>query len=74
MAACKRLTNIRHIEVQFAMMTNRIKQALIRNNIDVASLIEQLCAISAVKNRNVPLFDEDVFKEITSINGLWRKI
>ena len=55
-------------------MTNRIKQALLSNNVDVASLIEQLCAISAVRNRNVPLFDEDVFKEITSIDELWRRL
>ena len=39
-AACKQLTNIQHIEVKFAKMTNRIKQALISNNVDVASLIE----------------------------------
>ena len=72
--ACEKLTNIQDIEVQFAMMTDRIKQALIKNNVDVASLIEQLCAISAVKNKNVPLFDEDVFEKIKSIGDLWRKL
>ena len=71
-AACKQLTNIQHIEVQFAKMTNRIKQALISNNVDVASLIEQLCAISAVRNKKVPLFDEDVFVKIKSIDDFWR--
>ena len=55
-------------------MTDRIKQALIRNNIGVASLIEQLCAISAVKTKNVPLFDEDVFEKIKSIDNFWRKL
>ena len=55
-------------------MTSKIKQALISNNVDVGSLIEQLCAISAVKNKNVPLFDEDVFEKITSINEFWRKL
>ena len=55
-------------------MTNRIKQALISNNVDVVSLIEQLCAISAVRNKRVPIFDEDIFKEIQSINALWRKL
>ena len=73
-AACEKLTNIRHIEIQFAKMTNRIKQALISNNIDVAPLIEQLCAISAVKNKKVPLFDEDVFERIKSIDDFWRKL
>ena len=55
-------------------MTNKIKQALINNNVDVASLIEQLCTISAVKNKNVPIFDEDVFKNIKSIDEFWRKL
>ena len=55
-------------------MANRIKQALISNNVNVASLIEQLCTISAVENKNMPLFDEDVFVGIKSIDGLWRRL
>ena len=55
-------------------MTSRIKQALINNNVDVVSLIEQLCAISAVKNKKVPLFDEDVFENIKSIDDFWKKL
>ena len=55
-------------------MTNRIKQALISNNVDVVPLIEQLCAISAVRNKRVPIFDEDVFQEIQAIDALWRKL
>ena len=74
MATCEKLTNIRHIEIQFAKMTNRIKEALISKNVDVASLIEQLCAISAVKSKNVPLFDKDVFKKIKSIHDFWREL
>ena len=53
-------------------MTSNIKQALINNNVDVAVLIERLCAISAVKNENVPLFDEDVFERIQSIDKFWK--
>ena len=60
--------------MQFGKMTKRIKQALINNNVDVVSLIEQLCAISAVKNKKVPIFDEDVFEEIKSIDGFWKKL
>ena len=55
-------------------MTNRIKHALINNSVDVVSLIEQLCAISAVRNKNVPIFDEDVFEDIKSIDEFWRKL
>ena len=70
--ACKKLTKIRDIEIQFAKMTKRIKQALINNNVDVVSLIEQLCTISTVKNKEVPLFDEDVFEKIKSIDDFWK--
>ena len=55
-------------------MTSRIKQALISNDVNVVLLIEQLCAISTVKNKKVPLFDEDVFERIRSIDELWRKL
>ena len=71
---CEKLTNIKHIEVQFAKMTCRIKRALVNNKVDVVALIEQLCAISAVKNKKVPLFDEDVFENIKSIDDFWRKL
>ena len=71
---CEKLTTIKDIEVQFAKMTNRIKQALINNNVNVASLIEQLCAISAVRNKKVPLFDEDVFEKIKSVYEFWRRL
>ena len=69
-----KLTTIEDIEVEFAMMTNEIKQALISNKIDVESLIEQLCTISAVRNTNVPLLDENVFTKIKSIDEFWKKL
>ena len=68
------LTTIDDIEVEFAMMTNKIKEALINNSVDVVSLVEQLCAISAVSNKKVPLFDEDLFEKIQSIDEFWRKL
>ena len=55
-------------------MTNRIKKALITNNVDVVSLMQQLCAISVVKNKKVPIFDEDVFEDIKSIDKFWSKL
>ena len=53
-------------------MTNEIKEALSSNNINVVSLIEQLCTISTVKNKKVPLFDDDVFEKVKSIDDLWK--
>ena len=55
-------------------MTSSIEQALISNNVDATKLITQLRAISAVKNRDVPLFDDEVFKKIQSVDILWRKL
>ena len=70
--ACEKLTSIQDIEIEFAKMTIRIKQALINNNVDVVLLIEQLCAISTVRNKKVPLFDKDVFENIKSIDDFWK--
>ena len=55
-------------------MTDKIKQALINSKIDVDSLIEQLRSISGVRNRNVPLFDEEVFTKIKSVEELWKTL
>ena len=55
-------------------MTDKIKNALIKNNIDVGSLIEQLSAMSTVRDKKVPLFDENVFEKIKTIEDLWRKL
>ena len=55
-------------------MTTRIKEALHKNNISVAVLVEQLCAVSAVSNKKVPIFDEDMYEKITSVDELWRKL
>ena len=71
--AC-RLTKMEDIEVEFAMMTEKLKQALINGNVDVNSLIEQLRSISAVRNRNVPLFDKEVFTKIKSVEEFWKTL
>ena len=47
--ASEKWTKIKDIEIQFAKMTIRIKQALISNDVDVVQLIEQLCAIFCCK-------------------------
>ena len=70
----EKLTNIQDIEVQFALMSIEIKEALIKSKVDVVLLIEQLCAISAVRNKNVPLFDKDVFEKIRSIDDFWKEL
>ena len=66
--------SIEQIEVEFAMMTQEIKEALIRNNVNVVSLIEKLCTISAVTNKKIPLFDKDMSENVTSIDEFWNKL
>ena len=70
----RRLTSIEIIEREFAKMTTAVEKALINAKIDVAELIKRLSAITVVRNKKVPLFDEDVFEKIQTIEGLWRKL
>ena len=60
--------------MEFARTTNKIKQTLKNNHIDIMSLVEQLQTISAVKDKKVPLLDEDVFENVTTIEKLWKKL
>ena len=72
--ARKRLTSITDIEYEFAKMTTEVEEELIKAKVDVAMLIKRLSAISVVKNKQVPLFGEDVFTKIQSIDDLWKKL
>ena len=71
---CRLLTSIRDIENEFAKMTTKVEEALSNAKIDVAMLIKRLSTINVVRNKQVPLFDEDVFKQIQSIDDLWKKL
>ena len=55
-------------------MTTEIEMALIKNQVDVGQLIKRLCATSVAKNKNVPLFGEEVFENVKSINKFWKKL
>ena len=68
------LTSIWDIEIEFGKMTNKIEEALVKAKINVAKLIKQLSAITVAKNKQVPLFGEDVFEKIQSIDDLWKKL
>ena len=60
--------------MEFANTTDRIKQVLSSSTIDVTSVVEQLQTISVVKDKNIPLFDEEVFKSVTTVETLWQKL
>ena len=69
-----KLRTTQDLEVEFAIATDKIKQALCNSCIDVTSVIEQLQTISVVKNKNVPLLDEDVFENVTTVEKLWQRL
>ena len=74
--ADKNMVTSEDLEVEFAITTNEIKQALNNNPspIDVKSVVEQLQIISAVKDKNVPLLDRDMFENVTTVEKLWQKL
>ena len=72
--ACRMLTSITDIEIEFAKMTTEVKEALIKAKVNVSVLIERLSAITIVKDKKVPLFGDDVFTKIQSIDDLWKKL
>ena len=68
------LTCIEDIELEFARMTNKIKEELSQyvSDSDAVSLIDQLRAISVVKDKKVPLFTEDTFKKVSNVRSMWQ--
>ena len=62
------------LEVAFAITTSQIKQVLTNSPIDIISVVEQLQTMTAVRNKNIPLFDEDVLENVTTIEKLWQKL
>ena len=72
--ACRILTSIPDIETEFAKMTTEVKEALIKAKVNVSMLIQRLSAIIIVQDKKVPLFGDDVFTEIQSIDKLWETL
>ena len=72
--ATETFTSIEGIELEFAKVTNKIKVELSKSvsDSDVVSLIEQLRSISAVKDKKVPLFGEDIIKRVSNVKSLWQ--
>ena len=72
--ACRILTSIKDIDIGFGNMTTEVEDALIKAKVDVSWLIKRLNAIAIVKNKKVPLFNEDVFEKVQSIDHLFKKL
>ena len=67
-----KISSFDELELEFAKMTHKIKNALIKNNTDVGSLIEQLSTMSTVKGKKVPLFEENIFEKVKTVEDLWK--
>ena len=63
-----------NIQLHFFKISYLIKEALIKNEVDVGLLIELLCATSAVKNKQIPIFDKEVLEKIRSIDEFWERL
>ena len=55
-------------------MTIEVKNVLIKSKVNVTDLIMALCSTTVVKDKKVPLFNEDVFDKVKSIDDLWKKL
>lgn len=62
------------MEVEFASTTDKIKKVLCNSTVNVTSVVEQLQSISVVRIKKIPLFDEDVFENVTTVERLWQKL
>ena len=60
--------------MEFAIATNKIKKELHSSPVDVVSVVQQLQVCSAVKDKNIPLFDEEVFENVSTVEKLWQKL
>ena len=72
--ACRMLTSINDIQTEFAKMTTEVMEALIKAKVNVSVLIKRLRTITIVRDKKVPLFDDDVLTKIKSIDDLWEKL
>ena len=67
----KRLSSIDEVEAEFGIMVTKIQEALTKSNIDVSKLLIKLKSSSAVRDREVPLFDPGIFERVKSIDKLF---
>ena len=64
------------LNLKFCDVAQKIKQALIKNNTNVSVLIEKLQTYYSdqIDSKPIPLFDDDVFIKVDTIESLWKKL
>ena len=63
--------SLKDIEENFENMIFDVRKAFINSNVVVDDLLMNLKTSSATKNKEVPLFEENFFKNVTSIETLF---
>ena len=72
MKVVKRSLSFENLEYEFVKAVRGIKEALCRNRIDAYSLAYDLSMMTAVKEKKVPLFNDNAFEEANTIEELWK--
>ena len=70
----RKLSIFNEIEAEFGIMVTKIQEVLEKNDVDVSKLLIKLKSSSAVRDREVPLFDPRIFERITSIDKLFETL
>ena len=68
---CTDYSDIFKLEVDFGIMVDEIKEAFKENNVDVSSLLTNLRVCKAVEYRDIPVFADNIFHEVESIDRLF---
>jgi len=66
------MMTIEDLEVEFAKTVAKIKQVLCEENENAISLVEELQKYTVVKFKKIPLFEDDIYKRVASIEDLWK--
>ena len=70
----RRFHSIDEIEAEFGIMITKIQEALEKKRVSVRNLVKKLRTSSAVRDREVPLFDPSIFEKVTSIDKLFETL
>lgn len=63
------LNDLQEMEIEFAKTTNKIKEELSKEKVNIKSLVQNLQTFSVTKQKHIPLVEEN--KKIASIDDLW---
>jgi len=66
------MMTIEDLQMEFTKTVAKIKQVLCEENENAISLVEELQRYTVVKFKKIPLFEDDIYKKVASIEDLWK--